>query len=134
MPGLKERATTLVELLDNASFLFATRPLDLDEGARRLLESGRETLAAILPQLETVDPWARAGLEAAVRSFAEKKGMKLGKVAQPLRAALTGRTVSPGVFDVLSILGKQESLARIGDQIGAPGRGGMRLGSAPEIG
>ena len=120
MPGLKERATTLVELLDNASFLFATRPLALDEGARRLLDqSGRETLAAILPQLETVEPWTGAGLEAAVRNFADATGLKLGKVAQPLRAALTGRSISPGIFDVLEVLGREEALARLRDQVHA---------------
>ncbi|MET0301155.1 MAG: glutamate--tRNA ligase [Methyloceanibacter sp.] len=120
MPGLKERATTLVELLDNASFLFAARPLALDEGARRLLDkSGRETLAAILPQLETVEPWAGAGLEAAVRNFADAGGLKLGKVAQPLRAALTGRSISPGIFDVLEVLGREEALARLRDQVHA---------------
>jgi glutamyl-tRNA synthetase len=120
MPGLKERATTLVELLDNASFLFAARPLALDEGARRLLDqSGRETLAAILPQLESVEPWAGAGLEAAVRNFADGTGLKLGKVAQPLRAALTGRSISPGIFDVLEVLGREESLARLRDQVHA---------------
>jgi glutamyl-tRNA synthetase len=120
MPGLKERAKTLVELLDNASFLFATRPLSLDKGALKLLDrSGRETLAAILPQLERVEPWAGAGLEAAVRNFSEEAGLKLGKVAQPLRAALTGRSTSPGIFDVLEVLGRDESLARLRDQVHA---------------
>jgi glutamyl-tRNA synthetase len=120
MPGLKERATTLVELLDNASFLFATRPLALDDGARRLLDqSAREALAAVLPKLESVEPWAGPGLEAAVRNFAEEGGLKLGKVAQPLRAALTGRSTSPGIFDVLEVLGREESLARLRDQVHA---------------
>jgi glutamyl-tRNA synthetase len=120
MPGLKERATTLVELLDNASFLFATRPLALDEQARRLLDdAARESLAALLLRLEAIEPWSIEGLEAAVKCFADETGRKLGKVAQPLRAALTGRSISPGIFDVLEVLGREESLARIGDQVHA---------------
>ena len=120
MPGLKERATTLVELLDNASFLFATRPVALDEQARRLLDdAGRDSLAALLPRLAAVEPWSAEGLEAAVKGFADETGRKLGKVAQPLRAALTGRSISPGIFDVLEVLGREESLARIGDQVHA---------------
>ncbi len=118
MPGLKERAKTLVELLDNASFLFATRPLALDEQARKLLDgSGRDMLAALLPRLEAVEPWTQAGLEAAIRGFADEGGLKLGKAAQPLRAALTGRPTSPGIFDVLEVLGREESLARLRDQV-----------------
>jgi glutamyl-tRNA synthetase len=120
MPGLKERATTLVELLDNASFLFATRPVALDEQARQLLDgAGRDSLAALLPRLAAVEPWSAEGLEAAVKGFADETGRKLGKVAQPLRAALTGRSISPGIFDVLEVLGREESLARIGDQVHA---------------
>jgi glutamyl-tRNA synthetase len=122
MPGLKERATTLVELLDNASFLFAARPLVLDEAARKLLDaSAREALRGLLARLESVEPWAQPGLEAAVRAFADAAGLKLGKVAQPLRVALTGRTTSPGIFDVLEVLGREESLARIKDQVHANG-------------
>jgi glutamyl-tRNA synthetase len=120
MPGLKERATTLVELLDNASFLFAKRPLALDEQARRLLDqTARETLGILLPRLAAVEPWSAEGLEAAVKGFAEETGRKLGKVAQPLRAALTGASISPGIFDVLAVLGREESLARISDQVHA---------------
>ena len=117
MPGLKERAKTLVELLDNAAFLFAKRPIAVDDQARKLLDaSARETLAAVLARLETVEPWSVEGLEATVKGFAEETGRKLGKVAQPLRAALTGRSTSPGIFDVLEVLGREESLARIRDQ------------------
>jgi glutamyl-tRNA synthetase len=117
MPGLKERAKTLVELLDNADFLFATRPLALDGQARKLLDAGKETLARLLPRLENVEPWNQGALEACVRGFAEETGSKLGKVAQPLRAALTGKMTSPGIFDVLEVLGRDESLARIQDHI-----------------
>ena len=117
MPGLKERAKTLVELLDSASFLFAKRPLTMDEQAAKLLDAaGREMLAALLPRLEDVSPWTPEALEAFVRSFADETGRKLGKVAQPLRAALTGRSASPGIFEVLEVLGRDESLARIRDQ------------------
>ena len=120
MPGLKERATTLVELLDNAAFLFAKRPLALDEPASKLLdESGRSTLAGLMQRLEGVEPWTHEALEAAVRQFADETGRKLGKVAQPLRAALTGRATSPGIFDVLAVLGREESLARMHDQVHA---------------
>jgi glutamyl-tRNA synthetase len=122
MPGLKERAKTLVELLDNAAFLFAERPLSLDAQARKLLDGpGRETLAALLPRLEKAKPWTPEALEAAVRGLADETGRKLGKVAQPLRAALTGRSTSPGIFDVLEVLGREESLARIRDQVQAGG-------------
>jgi glutamyl-tRNA synthetase len=122
MPGLKERATTLVELLDNAAFLFAERPLQVDELALKLLDpAGREILAALVPVLAKVEPWAHDKIEAAVKSFTEQTGRKLGKVAQPLRVALTGRSISPGIFDVLEVLGREESLARIGDQVHAGG-------------
>ncbi|MEG6509647.1 glutamate--tRNA ligase [Methyloligella sp. 2.7D] len=117
MPGLKERAKTLIELIDSAGFLFAVRPLALDEKAAKLLDdAGRETLGALLPDLENIETWTPETLEDAVRGFAERTDRKLGKVAQPLRAALTGRTTSPGIFDVLDVLGKTESLARILDQ------------------
>jgi glutamyl-tRNA synthetase len=117
MPGLKERAKTLVELLDSAAYVFAKRPLKPDEQARKLLDaSGRETLAALLPRLEAVTAWTPDTLDASVRAFAEETGRTLGKVAQPLRAALTGKLTSPGIFDVLAALGREESLARIHDQ------------------
>jgi glutamyl-tRNA synthetase len=118
LPGLKERAKTLVELLDSARYLYATRPLPLDEKAAALLDGeGRATLGRLLPAIEAATPWEAASIEAAVRGFAEENGLKLGKVAQPLRAALTGRSTSPGVFDVLDVLGREESLARLRDQI-----------------
>ncbi|MGC0053103.1 glutamate--tRNA ligase [Brucella pituitosa] len=118
MPGLKDRAKTLVELADGAKFIFAKRPLVFDEKAASLLnDEGREVLKAVLPHLESVSEWTVDALDAAVRAHAETVGLKLGKVAQPLRAALTGRATSPGVFDVLFVLGREESLARIKDQI-----------------
>lgn len=118
MPGLKERAKTLVELADGAAFLFAERPLPVEEKAKALLIGNQDVLRDALDVLKAVEgEWTAASTEAGIRSFAEKKGLKLGAVAQPLRAALTGKTTSPGVFDVLAVLGRDESLARIADQI-----------------
>ncbi len=118
MPGLKERAKTLVELADGAAFLFAERPLPVEEKAKALLMGNQDVLRDALDVLKAVEgEWNAASAEAGIRSFAEAKGLKLGAVAQPLRAALTGRTTSPGVFDVLAVLGRDESLARIADQI-----------------
>ena len=119
MPGLKERARTLVELLDGAGFLFAERPLELDEKAARLLDpEARVVLAELSDALEAVQNWTVEETESVVRAYADKTDRKLGKVAQPLRAALTGRTTSPGIFDVLSVLGREEALGRIRDQAG----------------
>jgi glutamyl-tRNA synthetase len=122
MPGLKERAKTLVELIESARYLYAARPLALDDKAAALMTpEARGLLGNLSRDLATVEPWAAAGAEAAVRAFAERAGVKLGAVAQPLRAALTGRTTSPGIFDVLAVLGKSESLARLGDQAASQG-------------
>jgi glutamyl-tRNA synthetase len=118
MPGLKERAKTLIELIDGARFLFRGRPIALDEKAAAMLTAdARHMLGEIAGELDAVDPWTAEQAEQAVRTFAERKGAKLGSVAQPLRAALTGRTTSPGIFDVLAVLGKSESLARLRDQV-----------------
>jgi glutamyl-tRNA synthetase len=117
IPGLKERAKTLVELLDGAGFLFAARPLSMDEKAADILaKGGRAHLAAMLPKLREVGKWDGPALEAVVRAYAVETGAKLGVIAQPLRAALTGRSTSPGIFDVLTVLGREESLGRIADQ------------------
>ncbi len=119
MPGLKERAKTLVELLESARFLFARRPLKMTPKAKKLLDAaGQEALAGVAEALAALETWDVAGIEAVVRAYAEQAGLKLGKVAQPLRAALTGGTTSPGIFDVLHVLGRAEALARIKDQIG----------------
>ena len=119
MPGLKERAKTLVELLDGAHYLFAARPLPIDEKAQGVLDTGgREHLRALRPLLASLGDWSAARAEETVRHYAEASGAKLGQLAQPLRAALTGRTTSPGIFDVLAVLGKPESLDRIEDAIG----------------
>jgi glutamyl-tRNA synthetase len=120
MPSLKERAKTLVDLIDGANFLLADRPLPLDDKAKALLtEPAIDLLRELAPELTVVEPWTGEATEQAVRAFAERRGAKLGAVAQPLRAALTGRTTSPGIFEVLAILGKAESLGRVADQLGA---------------
>jgi glutamyl-tRNA synthetase len=117
MPSLKERAKTLLELIDSAGFLFADRPIALDDKAKAVMtDDARGLIKAVLPELEKTEPWSTAAAEQAVRSFAERAGVKLGAVAQPLRTALTGRVTSPGIFDVLTVLGKTESLARLRDQ------------------
>jgi glutamyl-tRNA synthetase len=120
MPGLKERAKTLVELVDSARYVFADRPLALDDKAAGLLTAeARSLLGEISDELRQVEPWTVEATEQAVRAFAERRGIKLGGVAQPLRAALTGRTTSPPIFDVLAVLGKSESLSRLQDQASA---------------
>jgi glutamyl-tRNA synthetase len=117
MPGLKERAKTLVELLDGARFLFAERPVAMEEKAEEILaRGGRLHIKALLPRLEALAEWSAATTEAAVRDYAIEQGAKLGAIAQPLRAAATGRTTSPGIFDVLAVLGREESLGRLRDQ------------------
>jgi glutamyl-tRNA synthetase len=118
MPFLKVRAKTINELTESATFLFRTRPLDVDEAAAKLLEGGaRQLLARARDALAAVADWNAPALESAVRIVAEEAQIGLGKVAQPLRAALTGRTTSPDIFDVLALLGREESLARLDDQI-----------------
>lgn len=117
MPSLKERAKTLLELIDGSYFIFADRPLEVDSKAAALLTpENRQLIGRLRAALEAAAPWTAETTEAAVRSFAEQNGLKLGQVAQPLRAALTGRTTSPGIFDVLAVLGREECLARLGDQ------------------
>jgi len=120
MPGLKERAKTLVELLDSAAYLYARRPLGLDEKAAQLVANGgRERIAGVIPRLASLADWTAQTTEEAVRGFAEASGLKLGQVAQPLRAALTGRATSPPLFDVMAVLGRDESLGRLRDQAAA---------------
>ena len=118
MPELKARAHNLNELADGATFLFPQRPLDIDEKAAALLTGEAPShLALAHSALASAPNWDHDDLDAAVRKVAEDNGLKLGKLAQPLRAALTGKTTSPGIFDVLVLLGKDESLARIADQM-----------------
>ena len=120
MPELKARAHTLVELADNAAFLFAKRPLEPDPAAAALLTAEtRPALKQARDALAALAKWDTGSVEACIRDVADSAGSKLGKLAQPLRAALTGRTTSPGIFDVLILLGRDESLGRIDDRIGA---------------
>jgi glutamyl-tRNA synthetase len=117
MPELKQRSKTLVDLIEQARFIWAGRPVVLDDKARALLgPEARALLADLAEILSSVEPWTAHATEVAVRDFAAARGIKLGAVAQPLRAALTGRTTSPGIFDVLAVLGRDETLARIHDQ------------------
>ncbi len=117
MPGLKERAKTLVELIDSAAFIFADRPLPIDAKASAVLtDATRDLIAQLRDALANVASWDATGTEAALRSYADANGLKLGGVAQPLRVALTGRTTSPGIFEVLAVLGRAESIARLDDQ------------------
>ena len=119
MPGLKERAKTLLELAEGALFLAEERPLAVDEKAKVLLDNpeAREILGHAYSGLKSVSDWTAESLDLMLRNMSEAEGIKLGKIAQPLRAALVGRTTSPGIFDVLAVLGRDESLARIADQI-----------------
>ncbi len=108
MNGLKQRAKTLVELAESAAFYVAKRPLALDAKAQELLDKGgRDIIRALLPKLEALADWNHTALEQICREYAEASGQKLGAIAQPLRAALTGKAVSPGVFEVMEVLGKE---------------------------
>ena len=117
MPSVKERAKTLLDLKAGLAFLFDTRPLAMeDKAAKHLTDETRAMLSELLPRLEALEEWSLESTDALIRAFAEEKDLKLGKVAQPLRAAMTGRATSPGIFDVLIILGKDESITRLKDQ------------------
>ena len=119
MNGLKQRAKTLIDLTESASFYVKARPLAKDEKAAKLLTGdGRQRLASVRSAIAAGEvAWTAAGLEAAVRDAAAAAGAKLGDLAQPLRAALTGTTMSPPIFEVLEILGRDESLGRIDDAL-----------------
>ncbi|WP_208439119.1 glutamate--tRNA ligase [Bartonella quintana] len=118
IPNLKERSKTLRELIDNASFIFTKRPLLLDEKAQILLDkNGQAILNGLYLALKACLSWDAKTLDETLRVYAQKQDLKFGDVAQPLRAALTGRVTSPGVFDVLVLLGRDEALNRITDQL-----------------
>jgi glutamyl-tRNA synthetase len=119
LPGLKPRAATLIELAEKAGFYVSPRPLTLtDKAVQQVTGAGREHLSALASLLEGLKEWTHDSLETAIKSHAEQAGVKLGQVAQPLRAALTGKTESPSLFEVLEILGREESLGRIKDVLG----------------
>jgi glutamyl-tRNA synthetase len=117
LPELQPRAKTVLELIDLAQFIYTTRPLTIEAAAgEHLTPDARAMLADFIDILRGLNDWAVPAIDAAARSYAEAKGLKLGKVAQPLRVALTGRTVSPGIFEVMVLIGKEETLARLADQ------------------
>jgi glutamyl-tRNA synthetase len=118
MPGLKARAKTLKELAENAQIYVTARPLPMAEKAAALLVPEAKTLLAGLAKaLSAQNDWTGAALEATVRQFSEQEKVKLGQIAQPLRAALTGSTTSPGIFEVMEILGRSECLDRLSDAV-----------------
>jgi glutamyl-tRNA synthetase len=120
MPSLKERARTLIELIEGSYFIFADRPLQIEPKAQALLTTEtRQLIGRLHTALEAVSPWTIATTEAAMRAFAEESNLKLGAIAQPLRVALTGKTTSPGIFEVLTVLGRDACLARLADQAAA---------------
>ena len=116
MPGLKNRAKNIVELAENALFYVHCRPILIDDNAAKILDSSSIAVLDKLRQMlaKTTD-WSYSSLEDTINKFAQETDIKLGKIAQPLRAALTGKTISPGVFEVLTVLGKDQSLGRIDD-------------------
>jgi glutamyl-tRNA synthetase len=122
MPGLKPRAKTIIELAQKARFYVAPRPIPLAADARKALTPEAHDrlrgLRAVLAPLGKAE-WTAPVLEAELRRFAEDKGIKLGAIAQPLRAALTGSLASPGLFEVMEVLGREESLGRIEDVVHA---------------
>ena len=117
LPELQPRAKTVLELIDLAQFIYAVRPLTIEPSAAALLDAdARSNIGAFAEVLRGLGDWSVPAIDAAARAFAEARGLKLGKVAQPLRAALTGRTISPGIFEVMVLIGKEETLARLSDQ------------------
>jgi glutamyl-tRNA synthetase len=114
--SLKQRWKTLNELADAAFFYVARRPLAIADKAKALLtQDAQAMLARLAAPLAALGAWGEKETEEAVRGFAEAAGLKVGQVAQPLRAALTGSNASPGVFEVMAVLGREETLARIAD-------------------
>lgn len=122
MPVLKVRAKNLLELAEGAAFLFQQRPLAMTEKAEALLDTeSRQRLGLLSQRLRAENSWTIEALEASTKALAEELQLGLGKLAQPMRAALTGTTTSPGIFDVLVLLGREEALARIDAQAVAAG-------------
>ncbi|MDQ1900905.1 glutamate--tRNA ligase [Paracoccus sp. WLY502] len=116
LPALKEKARTLPQLLDQARFALVERPVEPDEKASKSLDSvSRGMLSALTAAVQHAS-WTRDELEQAAKQVAEENGVGLGKLAAPLRAALAGCTTTPSVFDMMTALGREESLARLQDQ------------------
>ena len=117
MPLLKERATRLGDLVSDAAFLRAARPIQAeDKLAKHLTDETSAYLAALQAKLSELDDWSNDTIEAVVKGFMEAEGLKMGKIAPALRAALVGNSNSPGVIPVLALLGREEALARLGDK------------------
>ena len=117
MPGLKEKAKTVHDLIDKSQYIFFSRPLTIDDKAlKQLTDDARVKLGELTSHLREATDWSTEELETITKAFAEKRETKLGKIAQPLRAALTGGAASPGIYDVMVSLGQDETLARINDQ------------------
>ncbi len=120
MEGLKQRAKTLIELAEKSEFYSTQRPLSFDAKAQKILTpEARNTLGQLREMLDLTGDWSEAALEESIRAFASEANLKLGDVAQPLRAALTGTNTSPGIFQVMEVLGREESLGRINDAAGS---------------
>jgi glutamyl-tRNA synthetase len=118
MGGLKERAKTVLELSENAEIYARLRPLPLDDKASKLLDTeGLGHLEQLRGLFSDLGDWTHGEIEEATRAYGEKAGIKLGKAAQPLRAALTGRAASPGIFEVMEALGREETLGRLDDAL-----------------
>jgi len=116
IPSLKTRANNLLEIAENAQFLFLQRPLSFDKKATKIITpASRIMVAELLTELEALEDWGTETLELAVREFIDSHSLKMGDIAQPLRASLTGKSVSPGIFDVMISLGREESLGRLSD-------------------
>lgn len=111
MPGLKQRAKTLKELSENAAFLIA-RPT-FDETTKPQLDAGKSILQGLLPKLEALTVWNHDALQAACKAYGEENGLKLGAVMGPIRIAITGKTASPSMFEIMDILGREETLGRL---------------------
>jgi glutamyl-tRNA synthetase len=117
MPALKPRAKTVVELAEKARFYVAPRPIHPGADAAKLLTPDARSLLGALSGEFGDTEWQVAALEARLRGFVTAKGVKLGAVAQPLRAALTGSLASPGIFEVMAVLGREETLGRLADAV-----------------
>jgi len=118
LPLLKERSKTLIELIEGAAFVYDSIPLPLTDKAVSILnDEAKERLGKLVDQLNDVQQWNYDELDSSMRSFLEANDLKLGKVGPALRCALTGTTNAPGIFEVLELLGRDESIARIKDQL-----------------
>jgi len=118
LPDLQPRAKTVLELIDLAQFIYAKRPIKIEDNAVDHLNTDNKAMLKEFSEiLRGLNEWSVAAIDGAARTFAEAKGLKLGKIAQPLRAALTGKTISPGIFEVMVFIGKEETMGRLADQI-----------------